>query len=227
MCTGYLFPWGKFAWGESWPPLTCILVNCYPGVNLPGEIAGLPYHVYRLFVPLGSELASPTVDTDDLFPWGKFAWGESWPPLTCIPVICSTGVNLPGERAGIPYQLYRSFVPLGRELASPNIDTGDSFPWGKFAWGESWPPLTCVPVNCSPGVNLPGERAGLPEHVYRLIVPLVQICLGRELASPTMYTGHLFSWGERCPPLTCIPVNFFAGVNLPGAIAILSYHVYR
>jgi hypothetical protein len=98
-----------------------------------GERAVLPYHVYQLLVPLGSEMASATMDTGDLFPWGKFAWGESWPPLTCIPVTCSPGVNLPGDRAGLHYHVYRSVVHLGRELASPNMDTGDLFPWGKFA----------------------------------------------------------------------------------------------
>jgi hypothetical protein len=119
MYTGHLFPWG-----EIWPPLTCIPVNCSAGVNFPGERACLPYHVYRSLVPLGIELASPNMDTGYMFRWGKFAWGESWPPLTCIPVNGSAGVNMPGERAGLPYHVYRSLVPLGRDLASANMYTG-------------------------------------------------------------------------------------------------------
>jgi hypothetical protein len=91
MYTGYLFPWG----------------------NLPGERAGILYHVYRSLVSLGTEPASPTRDTGDLFPKGNLHGECSWPPPSM-----DTGDLFPTDK-----------FSLGVILASPTMNTGEFFPW--------------------------------------------------------------------------------------------------
>jgi hypothetical protein len=70
-----------------------------------------------------------------LFPCCKFAWGESWPPLRCIPLLVPLGSEMASPTVDTGDLFPMGKVARRMKLASPTMDTGDLFPRSKVAWG--------------------------------------------------------------------------------------------